>query len=357
MMRGKLQLGRRRAHARRRDPRRGARPRLRQGQGRVDALADRARVRRDGRDALAGDEGVLRSRRRCAGRPRRSSSPARRSASRWCWAWCSPSCFFIVLPAVLTNFIAGSAAENPFRWNIVDGILRVVAFFAYIWAIGQMSDIKRVFAYHGAEHKTIHAYEHDLPLEADIIQRYETLHVRCGTSFLLMVMVVAIIVFSLTPGASHRRCRLASTNRLGILAIAILARLLLMPLVAGLAYEITVKWAGNHSENPFVKVLAVAGHADAAHDDPRAGRRHGRGRRRGDEADHRARGPRGAPREGRADVRGRALASTGEDLPIAGSCRSSPSSLGRRPRPRPRGASARRGPAPRSRDTITRFSP
>ena len=104
-----------------------------------------------------------------------------------------------MLPAVLTNFIAGRPRSNPFRWSIVDGLLRVVAFFGYIWAIGQMSDIQRVFAYHGAEHKTIHAYEHDLPLETELIQRYETLHVRCGTSFLLMVMVVAIIVFSLIP--------------------------------------------------------------------------------------------------------------------------------------------------------------
>ena len=195
---------------------------------------------------------------------------------------------FIVLPAVATNWIAGSAAEHPFRWSIIDGILRVAAFFLYIWGIGQMADIKRVFSYHGAEHKTIHAYEHDLPLEPELIQRYETLHVRCGTSFLLMVMVVAIIVFSLVPGEGDRCVDWASTNTIGILLIAIVARLLLMPLVAGLAYEITVKWAGNHSENPFVKVAAVAGHADAAHDHSRARRRHGRGRDRCHDADHRA---------------------------------------------------------------------
>ena len=166
--------------------------------------------------------------------------------------------FFIVLPAVITNFIAGSAVANPFRWNIIDGLLRVLAFFGYIWGIGQMNDIKRVFAYHGAEHKTIHAYEHDLPLVPTIIQRYETLHVRCGTSFLLMVMVIAIIVFSLTP-VRLIAASMGVTSQIGILVIAILARLLLMPLVAGLAYEVTVKWAGNHSENPFVKVLLWPG--------------------------------------------------------------------------------------------------
>ena len=167
--------------------------------------------------------------------------------------------FFIVLPAVLTNLVVNQAA-HPFLWNVTDGLLRVAAFFGYIWAIGRMGDIKRVFAYHGAEHKTIHAYEHNLPLEPDIIQRYETLHVRCGTSFLLMVMIVAILVFSLVPvkaitGAMH----VDPTNKLVSTLIAILARLILLPIVAGLAYEITVKWAGNHSENPVVKVLLWPG--------------------------------------------------------------------------------------------------
>ena len=166
--------------------------------------------------------------------------------------------FFIVLPAVLTTFMVGSAAANPFRWNIVDGILRVVAFFGYIWAIGRMGDIKRVFGYHGAEHKTIHAYEHNLPLEPELIQRYETLHVRCGTSFLLMVMILAILVFSLVP-VRLIAASLGVDSRIGITIIAIVARLLFLPLVAGLAYEVTVKWAGNHSTNPFVKILLWPG--------------------------------------------------------------------------------------------------
>jgi uncharacterized protein YqhQ len=165
--------------------------------------------------------------------------------------------FFIVLPAVLTNFVVKQLA-HPFLWSVVDGLLRVVAFFGYIWAIGRMDDIKRVFAYHGAEHKTIHAFEHDLPLETDIIQRYETLHVRCGTSFLLMVMIVAIIVFALVP-VRLIAASLGVTGGPLVTIIAIAARLILLPVVAGLAYEITVKWAGNHSENPFVRVLLWPG--------------------------------------------------------------------------------------------------
>ncbi len=170
--------------------------------------------------------------------------------------------FFIVLPAFATNFLGRfipiSMAEYPLRWNIVDGILRVVAFFLYVWAIGRMEDIQRVFGYHGAEHKTIHAYEHSLPLETSLIQRYSTSHVRCGTSFLLMVMVVAIIVFSLTP-VKAIAAALGIEGRIGVVLVAIAARLILMPLVAGIAYEITVKWAGNHSENPVVKLLLWPG--------------------------------------------------------------------------------------------------
>lgn len=170
--------------------------------------------------------------------------------------------FFIVLPALITNFLGRfipiSLSENPLGWNIVDGVLRVAAFFLYIWAIGRMEDIKRVFGYHGAEHKTIHAYEHNLPLETNLIQRYSTAHIRCGTSFLLMVMVIAIIVFSVTPVRAIAAA-MGVTSRLGIVGIAILARLVLMPLVAGIAYEITVKWAGNHSDNGLVKVLLWPG--------------------------------------------------------------------------------------------------
>jgi uncharacterized protein YqhQ len=137
-------------------------------------------------------------------------------------------------------------------------VLRVGAFFLYIWAISRMGEIQRVFAYHGAEHKTIHAYEHSLPLEVSVIQKFTTKHVRCGTSFLLMVMVIAIFVFSFVPVKPIAEA-LGWESRLGVLTILILSRLILMPLVAGIAYEVTVKWAGNHSENAFVKVILWPG--------------------------------------------------------------------------------------------------
>jgi uncharacterized protein YqhQ len=164
---------------------------------------------------------------------------------------------FIVLPAVVTNLFVNSI-DHPFAWNALDGVLRLVAFFCYIWAVSRMKEIRRVFAYHGAEHKTIHAYERGLPLTTDVIQRYTTLHVRCGTSFLLMVMVVAIAVFSLVPGKAILAAWGVDAKGL-VLLFNIGIRILLLPLIAGLAYEITVKWAGKRPDNPFVKVLLWPG--------------------------------------------------------------------------------------------------
>jgi uncharacterized protein YqhQ len=169
---------------------------------------------------------------------------------------------FILLPAVLTNLglsvghgglgvwqrLTGSflsSASKPLVWNVADGILRLAVFFAYIWAVSNVKDIQRVFAYHGAEHEVIHAYEHGDPLDPEHARAYGTLHVRCGTSFLLMVMVVAILVFSIVPAHT--------------LAARLISRILLLPVVAGLAYEITVKWAGNHVDNPLVRVLLWPG--------------------------------------------------------------------------------------------------
>src|SRR5450756_1275431 len=100
-----------------------------------------------------------------------------------------------------------------------------------------MPDIRRVFAYHGAEHKSIHAFEHGVPLDAEHIQRYETLHLRCGTAFLLMVMVIAILVFSVVPG----REILAAWGVTGgpwVVVFNIAIRIILLPLVAGIAYEV-----------------------------------------------------------------------------------------------------------------------
>ncbi len=165
---------------------------------------------------------------------------------------------FLVVPALLTNLIVGEYDSNVVLWNVVDGILRVAVFVFYIWLIGRMEDIRRMFGYHGAEHKTIHCYEHRLPLTPENARSFPRLHVRCGTAFLIMVLVIAIIVYTIVP-----------VNLLieawGIpdgapkLLLVIAVRIVFLPLIAGISYEITVKWAGSHPDNPLVKVILWPG--------------------------------------------------------------------------------------------------
>jgi len=165
---------------------------------------------------------------------------------------------FIVAPAALTNLIVGSADKHVLLWNLVDGLLRVLAFFAYVLIIGRTPDIHRVFSYHGAEHKTIHCLEHGEELTPANAQKYTTLHLRCGTAFLLMVMVVAILIYTLVP-IRLIATQLGITNSWLLLLVVIGIRLLFLPLIAGISYEITVKWAGNHEANPLVRVIMWPG--------------------------------------------------------------------------------------------------
>ncbi|MDR0501238.1 MAG: DUF1385 domain-containing protein [Coriobacteriales bacterium] len=165
---------------------------------------------------------------------------------------------FIVLPAVITNFLVGDYAKNTLLWNAVDGVLRVAIFIFYIWLIGRMPDIKRMFAYHGAEHKTIHCYEHGLELTVGNARRFPTLHVRCGTAFMIMTMIIAILVFTLVP-VGPIIDQLGINNDILRLLLVIASRIILLPLVAGLSYEITVKWAGTRPENPLVRIILWPG--------------------------------------------------------------------------------------------------
>lgn len=165
---------------------------------------------------------------------------------------------FIVAPAFITNLVVGEYDSDPVLWNIFDGILRVLVFVFYIWLIGRMEEIKRMFSYHGAEHKTIHCYEHGMPLTPDNARSFPRLHVRCGTAFLIMVMIIAIFVYTAIPLD-------ALIGAWGVpdgapkLALVIFVRILFLPVIAGISYEITVKWAGSHPENPLVKVVLWPG--------------------------------------------------------------------------------------------------
>lgn len=165
---------------------------------------------------------------------------------------------FVVAPAFITNLIVGEYDSNTLAWNVVDGILRIAVFVFYIWLIGRMEDIKRMFAYHGAEHKTIHCYEHGLPLTPENARQFPCLHVRCGTAFLIMVMIIAIFVYTVTP-LNALIAAWGVPDGVPKLALVILVRILLMPVIAGLAYEVTVRWAGTHPEMPLVKVILWPG--------------------------------------------------------------------------------------------------
>ena len=129
---------------------------------------------------------------------------------------------FIVGPAVAFGFVKHHVSSSILA-NVLEGVFRVALFLGYLVLISRMKEIRRVFQYHGAEHKTIAAYEHESPLEPASVDRYSTLHVRCGTNFLLIVMILTIFVFALfgNPGWLWR----------------ILSRIIAIPIIAGIAYE------------------------------------------------------------------------------------------------------------------------
>jgi uncharacterized protein YqhQ len=136
-------------------------------------------------------------------------------------------------------------SDNNIVFNLVDGVIRVAVFLLYIWSISRMKDIQRVFQYHGAEHKSIFAFEAGEELTVANVRRYSRLHPRCGTSFLLIVMLVSIVIFSLIP-------------KLWPFYLKAGSRVVLLPVIAGVSYEI-LKWTAKHDSTPFVKFLISPG--------------------------------------------------------------------------------------------------
>ncbi len=149
---------------------------------------------------------------------------------------------FMVLPFVLMHQLKGVIASYTVR-TLIEGLIRVALLLLYIWLISKMEDIKRVFMYHGAEHKTIHCLEHGEDLTPENIKKYSRLHKRCGTSFLLIVMIVSIIVFMFI--------------RVDNLAWKLILRVLLVPLVAGISYEF-IRLAGK-SDSKIINALSKPG--------------------------------------------------------------------------------------------------
>lgn len=149
---------------------------------------------------------------------------------------------FMVLPTVITGFISRFVDLGVFK-AAVEGIIKLLIFFLYMYGISHMKDVKRLFSYHGAEHKTIACYEAGEELTVENVKKYTRFHPRCGTSFLFIVIVISIIVFSFVPWSS-------TFARVGL-------KILFLPLVVGLSYEV-LKFTGKY-DNPLTKVLASPG--------------------------------------------------------------------------------------------------
>ena len=151
---------------------------------------------------------------------------------------------FIILPTWLINGAKlWGGIHNEIALNLLEGAVRIAMFVLYVKVISGMDDIKKVFQYHGSEHKTIHCYENKLALTPENAQTFYTLHPRCGTSFLMFVMVISLLVFSLLGWPN--------------LAVRILSRLLLIPFIAGLSYEL-LQFTGRH-DGKLVKLLSMPG--------------------------------------------------------------------------------------------------
>ncbi len=154
---------------------------------------------------------------------------------------------FFLLPLYATKLLTQLAiiSDNNIVFNLVDGVIRVAVFLLYIWSISRMKDIQRVFQYHGAEHKSIFAFEAGDELTVANVRRYSRLHPRCGTSFLLIVMLVSIVIFSLIP-------------KLWPFCMKAGSRIFLLPLIAGVSYEF-LKWSAQNDQSPLVKLIIAPG--------------------------------------------------------------------------------------------------
>jgi len=146
---------------------------------------------------------------------------------------------FMLCPSWLAGLLV-PGSEQAFVFNIMEGLIRLAFLIGYMVAVGQMDEIRRVFSYHGAEHKTINAYEDGAPLTVEGVRPYSTAHARCGTAFLLIVVVISILVFAPLGKPS--------------LLIRLVSRLLLLPVITGIAYEV-LRFTGRHADNRLIQLL------------------------------------------------------------------------------------------------------
>ena len=166
---------------------------------------------------------------------------------------------FIILPYIATNFIGYYEETKPLLFNLIDGIIRIVFFLLYIIIISRMKDIKILFRYHGAEHMSIHCYEKGKKLDVNNIKKFSTLHPRCGTAFIMIVLIVAILTFSIiTPIILTIFPQLLEINTFLRRVILFLIRISLLPLIAGLSYEF-LKFSAKFEKNTIMKIFIYPG--------------------------------------------------------------------------------------------------
>jgi uncharacterized protein YqhQ len=165
---------------------------------------------------------------------------------------------FFLLPMVIVGFF-DQWIKSTVGLNLVEGLVRMVIFMAYMLLVSRMEEMKRVFSYHGAEHKTIRCYEAGLPLTVENVRKQTRMHPRCGTSFLLIVMVISILVFSVASSALLAAVPALELMRGSFLfrLTMIVFKLMLLPIVVGITYEIN-RWCGGH-DNILTKILSTPG--------------------------------------------------------------------------------------------------
>jgi uncharacterized protein YqhQ len=173
-----------------------------------------------------------------------------KESSIWIWVALAFSMVFAVgvfflAPLYLTKWIGIQTSSLLF--SLVEGIIRLAMFLIYLRLVSLMPDIKRVFAYHGAEHKAVNGYEAGAPLEPEAIKKYSKAHVRCGGSFLFVVLIIAIIVFSIVSFFIGKN-----------LWLVVLSRIILVPVIAALGYEF-IHFGANHADNVIIKILLAPG--------------------------------------------------------------------------------------------------
>ena len=163
---------------------------------------------------------------------------------------------FVLLPAFLFELLPEGI---PLVTRcILEGVIRIVIFLVYLWLCTRMNEIKRLFAYHGAEHKTIFCYEKGLELTVENVRKQSRFHPRCGTSFLVVIMIISIFIVSFMTWVLSLFPGIAALPKLAAALVRVLGKLILLPIIVGITYELN-RWVGRHDENPVAKIVAWPG--------------------------------------------------------------------------------------------------